>query len=135
MLDISCSSYCKRQAIGYTRLDGLIYLQRIIPDQGGLDPKKVRRVLLCSGKIYYELAAERDKRKAEDVAKIQAELPVAAEQAASAVSMTSEARSQQLKDVEFKPGPALLSELDDTAQILAQLRTLRDRIPPPKNQK
>ena len=32
------------------------------------DPKKVTRVLLCSGKIYYDLADAREKEKIEDVA-------------------------------------------------------------------
>lgn len=33
-----------------------------------VQPENVRRVLLCSGKIYYDLAAEREKSKATDVA-------------------------------------------------------------------
>ncbi|TSB20583.1 multifunctional oxoglutarate decarboxylase/oxoglutarate dehydrogenase thiamine pyrophosphate-binding subunit/dihydrolipoyllysine-residue succinyltransferase subunit [Streptomyces benahoarensis] len=37
------------------------------------DPKNVRKVLLCSGKVYYDLAAERDKRGADDVAIIRLE--------------------------------------------------------------
>lgn len=32
------------------------------------DPKKVTRVLLCSGKLYYELAEAREKEKVDDVA-------------------------------------------------------------------
>jgi 2-oxoglutarate dehydrogenase E1 component len=41
--------------------------QRVIGDTSGTDPKKVRRVLLCSGKIYYQLDAVRKERGAEDV--------------------------------------------------------------------
>ncbi|MEU3709705.1 multifunctional oxoglutarate decarboxylase/oxoglutarate dehydrogenase thiamine pyrophosphate-binding subunit/dihydrolipoyllysine-residue succinyltransferase subunit [Streptomyces catenulae] len=37
------------------------------------DPQKVSKVLLCSGKVYYDLAAERDKRGADDVAIIRLE--------------------------------------------------------------
>ena len=33
-----------------------------------LDDAKVRRVILCSGKVYFELVAERRKRKIEDIA-------------------------------------------------------------------
>ncbi|HEU5396184.1 MAG TPA: 2-oxoglutarate dehydrogenase E1 component, partial [Verrucomicrobiae bacterium] len=40
--------------------------QRILPDS--LDPKKVKRVLFCSGKIYFELLAYREENKREDVA-------------------------------------------------------------------
>jgi 2-oxoglutarate dehydrogenase E1 component len=47
--------------------------QRIIPDVGKLDPKKVKRVLLCSGKVYYDLAHARAERKREDVAIIRVE--------------------------------------------------------------
>jgi 2-oxoglutarate dehydrogenase E1 component len=41
--------------------------QRIIPDRE-TQAKKVSRVLLCSGKVYYELAAERKRLAREDVA-------------------------------------------------------------------
>jgi 2-oxoglutarate dehydrogenase E1 component len=41
--------------------------QRIIPDRE-TQPKKVRRVLCCSGKVYYELAAQRKREGREDVA-------------------------------------------------------------------
>ncbi|QBI52696.1 multifunctional oxoglutarate decarboxylase/oxoglutarate dehydrogenase thiamine pyrophosphate-binding subunit/dihydrolipoyllysine-residue succinyltransferase subunit [Streptomonospora litoralis] len=35
--------------------------QPVIPDPSGPDPKKVRRVVLCSGKVYYELDAARQR--------------------------------------------------------------------------
>ncbi|MBV2362674.1 multifunctional oxoglutarate decarboxylase/oxoglutarate dehydrogenase thiamine pyrophosphate-binding subunit/dihydrolipoyllysine-residue succinyltransferase subunit [Streptomonospora nanhaiensis] len=35
--------------------------QPVIPDPSGVDPKAVRRVVLCSGKVYYELAAARQR--------------------------------------------------------------------------
>jgi 2-oxoglutarate dehydrogenase E1 component len=40
--------------------------QRILPDD--LKPESVRRILLCTGKIYYELLAYREKQKRNDVA-------------------------------------------------------------------
>jgi 2-oxoglutarate dehydrogenase E1 component len=46
--------------------------QRIIPDSS-VDPKKVKRVLLCSGKIYYELVAARQQLSRNDVAIIRVE--------------------------------------------------------------
>lgn len=42
--------------------------QRVIPDSGAAAPKKVKRVLLCSGKLYYELAAYREKHARSDIA-------------------------------------------------------------------
>ena len=42
--------------------------QRIISDQGERLPKSVTRILLCSGKIYYELAKKRAALNREDVA-------------------------------------------------------------------
>ncbi|MFC3582942.1 multifunctional oxoglutarate decarboxylase/oxoglutarate dehydrogenase thiamine pyrophosphate-binding subunit/dihydrolipoyllysine-residue succinyltransferase subunit [Streptantibioticus rubrisoli] len=38
-----------------------------------VDPDKVRKVVFCSGKVYYDLLAERTSRKAEDVALIRIE--------------------------------------------------------------
>jgi 2-oxoglutarate dehydrogenase E1 component len=47
--------------------------QRIIPDAGWLEPEKVDRILLCSGKIYYELDHKRSELKRENVAIIRME--------------------------------------------------------------
>jgi len=41
--------------------------QRVIPESGNIDAKKVKRVLLCSGKIYYELLEKREKEGIENV--------------------------------------------------------------------
>ncbi len=46
--------------------------QRVIPDDA-VDGAKVKRVLLCSGKVYYDLAAERRRRKRDDVAIVRLE--------------------------------------------------------------
>jgi 2-oxoglutarate dehydrogenase E1 component len=45
----------------------------VIPDTSVPDPQKVKRAILCSGKVYYDLKAEREERKAEDVALIRIE--------------------------------------------------------------
>ncbi len=42
--------------------------QRILPDTGGRVGPDVKKVLLCTGKIYYELDKERESRGANDVA-------------------------------------------------------------------
>ncbi len=46
--------------------------RRILPDTGS-DPSSVRRVLACSGKIYYELAAAREAEAREDLAIVRLE--------------------------------------------------------------
>ncbi len=46
--------------------------QRVIPDAAA-DASKVSRVLMCSGKIYYELVEERAKRKDERIAIVRIE--------------------------------------------------------------
>jgi 2-oxoglutarate dehydrogenase E1 component len=45
--------------------------RRVLPDPS--PPKKARRVLLCSGKIYYELVAEREEKGYDDIAIIRLE--------------------------------------------------------------
>jgi len=40
--------------------------QRVIGDTSGTSPESARRVLLCSGRIYYDLEQERETRKAAD---------------------------------------------------------------------
>jgi 2-oxoglutarate dehydrogenase E1 component len=47
--------------------------RRVLPDVGERDPQKVSRILLCSGKVYYELAAARRERGADDVAIVRLE--------------------------------------------------------------
>eukprot|EP00913_Durusdinium_trenchii_P013421 g12602.t1 len=47
--------------------------QRVIADTGDIDPKKVQRLLLCTGKLYYELEAARRERERNDVAIIRIE--------------------------------------------------------------
>ncbi|HWO63407.1 MAG TPA: multifunctional oxoglutarate decarboxylase/oxoglutarate dehydrogenase thiamine pyrophosphate-binding subunit/dihydrolipoyllysine-residue succinyltransferase subunit [Umezawaea sp.] len=45
----------------------------VIQDPTKPDPSKVTKVVLCSGKIYYELAAEQEKRQTKDTAVIRVE--------------------------------------------------------------
>jgi 2-oxoglutarate dehydrogenase E1 component len=46
---------------------------RVIPDQSGVNPSDIRRILLCSGKVYYDLALAREARGSKDVAIIRLE--------------------------------------------------------------
>ena len=47
--------------------------QRIIPDDPAIDASKVRRLILCTGKIYYDLLERREQTGADDVGIIRVE--------------------------------------------------------------
>ena len=47
--------------------------QPVIPDQQGLDNSAVRRVILCSGKVYWDLMAEIEKRGERSIAVVRIE--------------------------------------------------------------
>ncbi|MEX0886283.1 MAG: 2-oxoglutarate dehydrogenase E1 component [Phycisphaeraceae bacterium] len=47
--------------------------ERVLPDAGARQGKDVSRVLLCSGKIYYDLTEHREKQAREDVAIVRLE--------------------------------------------------------------
>ena len=47
--------------------------QTVIPDSKGLKADKVKRVVACSGKVYYDLAKKREERGIDDVAIIRVE--------------------------------------------------------------
>jgi 2-oxoglutarate dehydrogenase E1 component len=62
--------------------------QRILPDALTRPAAQVRRILLCTGKIYYELAAHREAAKRDDVAILRLEqlYPLPREQLQSALA-------------------------------------------------
>ncbi|PAU78092.1 2-oxoglutarate dehydrogenase E1 component [Halomonas salipaludis] len=45
----------------------------VLADQGKLDAEKVKRVVLCAGKVYYDLAAYRSEHEREDTAVVRLE--------------------------------------------------------------
>src|SRR6185295_16970854 len=47
--------------------------QLVIDDPSELNPQRVRRVLLCSGKIYFTLEAARKKNNVQDIAIVRVE--------------------------------------------------------------
>ena len=49
------------------------HFKRVIPEGKAIDSSKVTRVLLCTGKIYYELAKKRDELERDDVAIVRVE--------------------------------------------------------------
>jgi 2-oxoglutarate dehydrogenase E1 component len=46
---------------------------RVLPDTGGADPADIKKILLCSGKVYYDLAIAREARGIRDVAIVRLE--------------------------------------------------------------
>ncbi len=49
------------------------HFELVLDDPGIADKQSVRRVLLCAGKVYYDLLAEREKRKTAEIALIRIE--------------------------------------------------------------
>ena len=47
--------------------------KRVIGEVDDLDPKKVKRVILCSGKVYYDLVNARREKKINDIAIVRLE--------------------------------------------------------------
>jgi 2-oxoglutarate dehydrogenase E1 component len=64
-----------RHKLAVSSLDELEHgrFQLVIPDQRIKADKKVKRVVLCSGKVYYDLFEEAEKRKLADVAIVRVE--------------------------------------------------------------
>ena len=64
-----------RHKLAISSLDELATgsFQLLIPDATAKNAKKVRRVVLCSGKVYYDLVEEAAKRKLNDVAILRVE--------------------------------------------------------------
>jgi 2-oxoglutarate dehydrogenase E1 component len=47
--------------------------QTVIPENKALDAKKVKRLVVCSGKVYYDLVKKREEKGADDVAIVRVE--------------------------------------------------------------
>jgi len=48
-------------------------LEVVLPELESIEPDKVRRVVMCSGKVYFDLLAERRKREISDIAIVRIE--------------------------------------------------------------
>nr|WP_249115642.1 2-oxoglutarate dehydrogenase E1 component [Azoarcus sp. L1K30] len=68
--------------------------QTVIPEVDALDPKKVKRVVICQGKIYYELLAYRRDNKITDTALVRLEqlYPFPADEFGKAISQFPNAK-------------------------------------------
>ena len=64
-----------RHPLSKSRLDAFTdgALASVLPESGELDPQQVRRVVLCSGKVYYDLLQARDERDIDDIAILRVE--------------------------------------------------------------
>ena len=64
-----------RHKLAVSTLDELAngQFQRLIPDSFAQDPAKVQRVIACSGKVYYDLLEEAQKRGVDNVALVRVE--------------------------------------------------------------
>ncbi|RZS87129.1 2-oxoglutarate dehydrogenase E1 component [Motilibacter rhizosphaerae] len=74
--------------------------QPVIPDTAALDPRRVDRVVLCSGKVYWDLVAERTKRADERTAVVRLEqlAPLPVEELLQAVAPYSGAELVWVQD-------------------------------------
>ena len=81
--------------------------QPLIADQQGLQPQNVKKVLFCSGKIYWELLAESQKRANGDTAIIRIEqlYPTPVEEMKRAVAQYPQAELRWVQDEPANQGP------------------------------
>ncbi len=79
----------------------------VINDQQGLDPANVKRVLFCSGKIYWDLLAESQKRGTGDTAIIRLEqlYPTPVEEMKTAIAQFPGAELRWVQDEPANQGP------------------------------
>jgi 2-oxoglutarate dehydrogenase E1 component len=80
--------------------------QRILPDTD-VDPKGARRVILCSGKVYYDLVKAREERDIDDVAIVRVEqlYPMRAQQLKAAVEPYGDAELYWVQEEPWNMGP------------------------------
>ncbi len=64
-----------RHPLSKSRLETLVegHLETVLPESAELEGEKVRRVVLCSGKIYFDLLMQRDRENKLDIALIRIE--------------------------------------------------------------
>jgi 2-oxoglutarate dehydrogenase E1 component len=79
----------------------------VINDQQNLDPNAVKKVLFCSGKIYWDLLAESQKRETKDVAIVRLEqlYPTPVEEMQTAIAQFPNAQLRWVQDEPANQGP------------------------------
>ncbi|MDP9417537.1 MAG: multifunctional oxoglutarate decarboxylase/oxoglutarate dehydrogenase thiamine pyrophosphate-binding subunit/dihydrolipoyllysine-residue succinyltransferase subunit, partial [Actinomycetota bacterium] len=88
--------------------------QPVIPETEQLDPARVTRVLLCSGKVYYDLLAERAKRQDTTTAIVRIEqlYPIPRDEARAAVDAFPDAELFWVQEEPANYGPWLFVALN-----------------------
>jgi 2-oxoglutarate decarboxylase len=78
----------------------------VIPDTTVTEPAKVRRVLMCAGKVYYDLLAAREKRGATDIAIVRVEqlYPLPVDEIRSAIAPYGDAELMWVQEEPFNQG-------------------------------
>ncbi|MFM1784257.1 MAG: hypothetical protein RLZZ579_534, partial [Actinomycetota bacterium] len=81
--------------------------QPLIADQQGLSPQNVKKVLFCSGKIYWELLAESQKRASGDTAIVRIEqlYPTPVEEMKQIIAQYPSAQLRWVQDEPANQGP------------------------------
>jgi 2-oxoglutarate dehydrogenase E1 component len=79
----------------------------LINDQQGLEPQNVKRILFCSGKVYWDLLAESQKRGAGDTAIVRLEqlYPTPVEEMKKAIEQFPGAQLRWVQDEPANQGP------------------------------
>jgi len=100
--------------------------QPVLPDPGSAAAESVRRVLIHSGKIHYDLRAERESRGAHDVALIRLEqfYPLPAEQLRAELARYSGAEFVWVQDEPENQGAWPFLAIETMSQALPPMRVI-----------
>ena len=104
------------------------YFQPVIPEHEELSPNQVDRVLLVSGRLYYDLLAERDKRDDRSTAIVRVEqlYPLPVEQIKAELAKYPNAEAVWVQDEPANQGPwpfmvaNLAPELDQPIRLVSR---------------
>ena len=104
------------------------YFQPVIPEHEELSPNQVDRVMLVSGRLYYDLLAERDKRDDRNTAIIRVEqlYPAPVEQIAAELAKYPNAEVVWVQDEPANQGPwpfmvaNLAPQLDEPIRVVSR---------------
>jgi multifunctional 2-oxoglutarate metabolism enzyme len=79
----------------------------VIGDERGVEPNAVRRLLLCSGKVYWDIVAELEKRGSRDIAVVRVEqlYPTPVDEIKAAIAMYPNAEVTWVQDEPANQGP------------------------------